>query len=142
VTPIGELLGRDAARRVVRDVLGDPDRLAGACVHREHRLGEVGVDAVSVVYSHAVSISWRYAQARVMWLCARAVAEGHGARRRDRPIVVPLQLGLEHAPVELAGLARVRALAERRVAHVVLVLAVLAVEQLRRDTTGACRRAA
>ena len=43
----------------------------------------------------------------------------------------PLEARLQDPMIEAAGLARVHALAERSIAHVVLVLAVLAVHQLR-----------
>ena len=59
------------------------------------------------------------------------VAEQHLAAGL-RIVVAPLQPRQQHAVLEPARLARVATLAERRRSHVVLVLAVLAVHELRR----------
>ncbi len=130
---VGHLLSRDAARRVVCHVLRQPDRLAGMGLDREDRLGEVVADGrLDLVAARrlelvAVGAGHRHPAVRA------AVPERDLTTGRIVRIVVPLQLRLEDAAVELAGLAWVDALAEGVGRHVVLVLAVLSVQQLRRD---------
>ncbi len=123
---VRELGGWGPFRVVVRDELGDADRIARCCPHGVHRLGQVVGDAGA----HADA-------ARGVDHVARAARQGHPAvvaavAEHDLVAVLAGQTRLQHALGELARLARVLAFAQRGRFHVVFVLAVLAVHQLRR----------
>src|SRR5690606_30215286 len=124
---VHELARRHAARRVVRDELGEPDRPPGLRLHAEHVLGEVLVDLRAHV-PLVLGLEQVVGRDGKRHAGVRAPVGQHQAL-----VVAPLRLRLQHAPGELVALARVEPLAERRGPHVVLVLAVLAVEDLRRD---------
>ena len=133
---VGQLLARDAGRGVVADVLRERDRHARLGVDLDDRLGEVGgrhrstpvksrrgLDLVAVAARQghpavrAAVAEDDIAAVRVRsWSCWSRAARGPAGRTGG------------------PGAGRVRSrLAERSAGDVVLVLAVLAVEQLRRD---------
>ncbi len=129
-TPVGQLDRRNAVRRVVRHELGDLDRTSRRCAHREHGLGEVGAH-----------IRRDVDLARGVDVVPRRAGECHPAVRapvseHDLVAVLALQLRLEDSLAELARPARILPLAEGGGLHVVLVLAVLTVEELRGDHHG------
>ena len=126
---VEQLARRHAAGRVVRDELGQPDRLAGLGVDPVDHLGEVlgDVDLGRVDVLGAEVVVGRDTE--------RHAAVGAPVAELDPPalLVAVVQHRLEHAADHPLGLARVDALAHRLVGHVVLVLTVLAVEDLRGD---------
>ena len=115
-----------AGRRVVGDELDDAQRLAGLQPPADDRLGLVGADR-------------RLDRERRRAVDEVAVGAGHrhpavgaAVAQRDLAVLLGGQARHQHAVVERAHLARVDAVPERRRGDVVLVLAVLAVEELRR----------
>ena len=130
--PIGELLGGHAGGRVVGDQLDEAERLAGLGANGEDGLGDVVVDlcvdAVAARRVDEVPVAAGHRHPRV----GAAIPEHDLALVVGRRIV-SLEDRFEHAVVEPARPPRVEPLTERGGGDVILVLAVLAVHQLRRD---------
>ena len=130
VAPVGQLLGRHAGRRVVRDELDDADHLPRLDTSRDDRLGEIRSDRRrDLVRGGGLDDVAIRAGQRHPTVCT-AIAED------DLAIVVEVQPRHEHAVVEGTHLAGVPTVTEGGGGNVVLILAVLAVEQLRRDDDG------
>ena len=127
VAAVDELARGHRARRVVRDHLGDADRLALLGVHPVDVLGEVVADRARlgelVLGRDRVLGGDGDRHARVGGLVAEHVARA----------LRTLHARLQHPLVELLGLARVESRRRLGDARPVLVAAVLAVEDLARD---------